>query len=374
MVITKFGGIVNTVSARVIPSNPEAGTGLQDAIDVDITNAGGIVARPGYPLTPTISVNISTAYDTLDGVSYAISDGYLKRARPGPAYDTLVASTATEFDDYQRYLFTNDGYMVFEETVSDIKVPVPREPEIVITGGTLPAGRYLIVSTFTNASGLEGGTSPIVEIELDAEGEILITPEERAGYTPNVYITETGGEVFYDRVSGKQIAPELVNANPFPDNAHKVAYFDNRLYVSARMGDHTVVWFSKPYQYHLYGVDDGYFVVPGSVRDMKGISQGLIIGTDRAVYAYAEGSLTELAKYGVVPGRSILKLPDDTVRIHTIRGVCSALPFQELTQDTVSLHMGSKVSTVVMYNNGIRKYVALHDAGGSAFNLSLIHI
>ena len=366
MIANKFAGIQNTVSARDLPTDSQLGMGLQDAIDVDITNSGGIVARQGYQLA--LSATISTAYTTLDEVSYVISEGYLKRIRSDLSLESIVESTATEFDDYQRYLFTNDGFMIFDETVTNIKIPVPQEPEIVITGGSRPSGRYLILTTFINDSGLEGGTSPIVSIELESEGEIIIYPEIKAGYESKTYITEVGGEVFYDIESGKQIAPELINANPFPARANKIAYYDSRLYVTEKFESHTVVWFSKPYQYHLYGVDNGHFVIPGQVLGMKGISQGLIIGTDQAVYLYTQDAITELAKYGVIPGRPILKLPNDIVYIHTERGVCSALPFQELTQDTVSLYMGTQVSTAMMYNNGIRKYIALHDAGTEAFN------
>lgn len=361
MIITEFKGIQNTVSNRDIPDGA-----LQDAVDVDITNAGGIVARPGYQLA--LSVPISTAYTTLDDVSYIASGGYLKRVNSDLSLTTIAASTATEFTDYQRQLFTNDGLGVFEETVSNYVIPTPLPPEIVITGGGRPAGLYNIVTTFVNADGLEGGTSPVIQIELETPGEILVSPQILAGFEARTYITEVGGETYYDVVSRRQINPVQINANPFPARAEQLEYFNSRLYVSEDFGDYTVVWFSKPYHYHLYGVDDGYFIVPGKVLAMKSITQGLIIGTDKAIYSYVENQLVELAKYGVVPGRSIVKLPDDTVLIHTIRGVCKALPFQPLTEDTVSLYMGSVVSTHVMYNNGIRKYVALHDAGTTAFN------
>lgn len=361
MIIDKFLGIYNTVSERDIPDGA-----LQDAVDVDITNAGGLVARPGYQLALTVPV--TTAHTTLDDVTYLVSEGSLKRVEPDLSLVTLGATTATEFTDFQRYLFTNDGKSIFEDSVTDLLVPVPQEPEIVVTGGTRPAGLYNIVTTFINASGLEGGTSPVVTVELDAPGEILITPEYKAGYENEVYITEVGGEVFYDILTGRPIFPAQINANPFPSRAEKIEYFQSRLYVTERMDDHTIVWFSKPNQYHLYGVDNGYFIIPGRVLDMRATKEALIIGSDKAVYAYVDGNLDELAKYGVVAGRPIVKLPDGSVRIHTVRGVCSALPFTPLTEDTVSLNMGSVVSTHIMYHNGIRKYVALHDAEGSAFN------
>lgn len=361
MIITKFEGIYNTVSNRDIPDGA-----LQDAVDVDITNAGGIVARPGYQLA--LEVPITTAYTTLDEVTYLVSAGRLYRVKSDLSLIDICATSATEFADYQRYLFTNDGYSIFEERITNLNVPTPREPEIVITGGSREPGLYNIVTTFINESGLEGGTSPIVTVELETAGEILVTPEQRDGYDSVVYMTEVGGEVFYDTLTGRQIFPGQVNANPFPANAHKVEYFQSMLYVTERMGDHTVVWFSHPNQFHLFGIDNGYFIIPGTVRDMRATEQALVIGTDRAIYAYADGAITELAKYGVVAGRSMVKNPDGTIYIHSERGVCSALPFKELTQDVVSLPMGTICSAHIVYQNGIRKFIGLHDAGGEAFN------
>lgn len=361
MVITKFSGIVNTVSERDIPEGA-----LQDAVNVDITNAGGIIARPGYQLA--VEVPISTAYTTLDEITYIVSSGRLKRVNTDLSLTDICATTATEFTDYQRYLFTNDGVSVFNETITDLVVPTPLPPDVVITAGVRPAGMYHIVTTFINSSGLEGGTSPIVTIELGAPGELLITPDQRDGYTSAVYITDVDGEVFYDIRTGRQIFPAQINANPFPANADKIEYFQSRLYVSERMGDHTVVWFSHPNQFHLYGVDDGYFVIPGTVRGMKGTDQALIIGTDAAIYAYADGSITELAKYGVVAGRPMVKDSDGMVYIHSEIGLYKALPFQELGVDLVSLPMGTKCSANIMYHKGIHKYVGLHDGGGEAFN------
>ena len=361
MKIDKFLGIYNVVNERDIPDGA-----LQDAVDVDITNAGGIVARPGYQLA--LPMAISTAHTTLDDVTYLVSEGNLVRLSAGLATEIICPTTATEFTDYQRYLFTNDGKSVFESAVTDLIVPTPREPEIVITGGARPPGLYNIVTTFANESGLEGGTSPVVTVELFEPGEILIAPEAKSGYRNEVYMTEAGGEVYYNLASGRSLIPQQMNANPFPANAEKIEYFNARLYVSERMGEHTIIWFSKPYQYHLFGIDDGHFVVPGRVLDMRATKEALIIGTDKNIYAYTEGALDELAKYGVVAGRPIVKLPDGTVRIHTVRGVCSALPFIPLTEDIASLYMGSAVSAHIMYHNGIRKYVALHDSGQPAFN------
>ena len=102
-----------------------------------------------------------------------------------------------------------------------------------------------------------------------------------------------------------------------------------------------------------------------------------MIATSEEIYSYTEeNGLDKLANYGVIPGRPVVKiqgragteLPNDYLLIHTKRGICSAFPFTPLTEAKVSLPMGTRCSTAIVYNGGTQQYVALHDSGGQAFN------
>jgi hypothetical protein len=257
--------------------------------------------------------------------------------------------------------------MVYGELATNLKVPVGVPPQIVITGGNKLAGRYNILTTYTNNSGREGGTGQVVTVELDNPGEILVTPQEIPGCTANVYMTDVDGEVFYDLASGRKLLPDLIGTGVFPDNAGLIEFHGAKLFTTEDFGDYTVVRFSRPLVYHLFP-DKDYFIVPASVTAMKSAGNALIIGCADIIYAYADGRLEVIAEYGVVPGRSMLKLPTGQVLIHSTRGVCRALPFEEITQDKVSLPMGSVCNTALMHSNGVKKYIALHDGAGEAFN------
>jgi hypothetical protein len=282
----------------------------------------------------------------------------------------IEPSTATEFADYAGTLFTNDGLSVFEEAVQNIRVPTPATaPEVTITGGNWEPGLYSILTTYRNTDGLEGGTSPVIQVELAIKGEILIYPSEIPGFTSTIYVTEAGGEVFYELGQPNQLSPANINANPFPTGADKLEWFESKLFVSEPMGDYTIVWHSKPFQYHLFEANNAYFVVPGRVEVMRSTQSAILIGTTERIYAYTtDGGLDEVAKYGVVPGQSVVKLPTDELFVYTQRGVCKAFPFTALTESTVSLPTGTTCATALMYNKGISKFVALHDADTTAFN------
>ena len=370
MIATRFAGIHNVVNARdmSVPaySDSQIEYWMQDAVDVDITDAGGFIARTGY--TQSLAVSISAAHSTFEGINYIVSSGTLYEVGPQLSLYARAACTATEFTDYSNTLFTSDGLRVMGESVTNLNVPVPDAPGIILSGGARPAGRYNVVTTYANADGLEGGTSEVATVVLDTEGDFLVVPASLPGHTTNIYVTDCNGSVFFNTATRARLIPAQLNANPFPNTVDKIEYHEGRLYIAVQENDYTIVWFSDPVLFHLFGADDGYFVVPGAILDMRSTPQGLVIGTDKELYVYQDSTLSILASYGVVPGRSMVKLPDRSLLIHTVRGVCKALPFQPITAQKVSLAMGTKCNTNIVYSRGIMKYVGIHDGGTTAFN------
>jgi hypothetical protein len=373
MIINSFKGIENTASPRDISDSA-----LQDAINVDINNVGGLVRRRGFQQALTIP--ISTAYTTLDRITYIVSEGILYRVESDLSLTNIAPTVATEFCDFSRALFTNDGLSVFQESVKNLKIPTPgSSPAITLNPSPSgqEAGLYNVIFTYSNSDGLEGGASLVETFEVTTPSEIIVTPDQLSGYTTNVYMTEAGGEVFYDIKYGNQIAPPQINSAPIPEGADKIEVYDSKLWVSTRYFDYSIVWFSKPFHYHLFNYDTDFVVIPGKVEVLKAVPAGIIIATAEEIYAYSDDTgLEKLANYGVVPGRPAIKIqgrpgteiPNDYLLLHTTRGVCSAFPFTPLTEERVSLPMGTNCSTAMVYNNGIQRYVALHDAGGTAFN------
>ncbi len=361
MIINSFLGIHNTSPDRSIPDNA-----LADAIDVIVNDMGNVIQRDGY--TQSLALSNTTSYQTLDGVTYIISSGTLYRINDDLSLASICSSTATEFADFSRFLFTNDGWVIHESTVSNIKIPTPdNEPEIIITGGIKPAGLYTIVYTYVNADGVEGGISPSVTINLDTVGDILVYPRDLDGYTTNVYMTDADGEVLYKRGTRYVIKP-ILNANSFPDNVEHLEYWHECLYVSVPFGDYTLVFYSKPNHYHLYDYNERYFIIPGHIEAIKSVNEGIIICTNAEIYLYDGSNLSKLANYGVVAGRPIVKQSDGSLLIYTQRGVCSALPFTELTQNKVSISMGQQCHTAIMHKQGVKQFIALHDNSGGIFN------
>jgi hypothetical protein len=356
MNITGFKGIHNTQPPRSIPDDA-----LTDATDIDIDDSGAAIKRGGY--SQAKSVTIDDAYTTLDGRTYLVSDSNLYRVDDSLEVIDLGGTTATAFCDYGDTLFTNDGLMVRGDSVTDLTIKPGTSPDLTVVPGNLPAGTYQATYTVKNSAGLESVAAPIASVTIDDDESVIVTPPVANTVS---YLTDADGTVYYTE-SGYPLDPVLLGADSFPERVEFMEFWDSALWCSRSMENETVIFFSKPFHYHVFDYEANHIIVPGKVLAMAATQEGLVIGTQTGLFLYND-SLIQLARYGVIPGRPIVKLPNGSVLIHTERGVCT-VPFQNLTENKVSLPMGSKCSTAVVYQNGMQKYVALHD-GGAAFNQS----
>lgn len=363
-VINQFVGIRNTSPIRSISNNA-----LVDAIDVDIDDEGILTRRHGYPVRTHIP-GITSAYATFDQICYIVKDGMLCGLDDSLTPAPLYPSEASEFCDFGKVLFTNDGLKVHEGKVFDLKVPVPSSPpSLSVASGDYVAGEYNVVYCYRSlTTGLEGGSSPTASITIPENSRAVIDQAlPIPGYEASYYMTEAGGSVYY-APDGSQLNPVQVVSDPFPELVDKVAYFEASLYVSVPLSNgSTQVLFSVPFYHHLFDYTRNYFIVQGEIRAMMPAQDSLIIGTDSAIYAYS-GTLTRLTDYGIPRGRAFTKAPDGSVIMFTNRGVCVAMPFNNLTEARALFAHGGNCSTALVLQDGIVKFVALSDGSGMPYN------
>lgn len=129
----------------------------------------------------------------------------------------------------------------------------------------------------------------------------------------------------------------------------------------------TAVWMSEPMGFHLFNLDSGFFLLPGRVRMLAPHDKALIVGTDSHIYAYDGQKLETLADYGVVPGQHWSEDSGQTF-FWTVRGVCSALPFKNLTENQISVAPGIRAGGCIVHSGGQRRYLAAIQQGGSPYN------
>lgn len=157
--------------------------------------------------------------------------------------------------------------------------------------------------------------------------------------------------------------------DPLPLGTDVIQHWKGRIYASQPMisDGQSVVWFSEPLGYHLWKLDTSFFTVPGIVRAMAPTKDALIVGTDERIYAYSSEGITQLANYGVVAGDSWDR-DGERILMWTTRGLCIALPFENLTERQASVAPGVRVAARVIREGGQRRFVAALQQGKEAFN------
>ena len=355
------------------------------ADNVDITSKNSLSRCKGF-VRRTTNTALTGAYATKDLQRlYVVDSGVLKRALPDLTFLTLksgLSSGAYSFDEVNGVVYYTNGvdYGVIETTGwRPWGIVEPDPPQLSWGTGGLPQGVYQVVCTFVDDRGMESGNSYVAVAE--GSGRVLISGIPQAtGYTTNVYVTMCNGTVFYllaepapaslsydsSSVLGQEITYWDTNT---PQRGKFPAHFQGQIYLADGYPaqDATHIWNSLPLQFHHFDFGSEGLAVPGQVRMMKATDEHLIIGTERAVFAFDGDKLEQVADYGVTDGWHAV-VHEGKLYFWTLRGLCQAMPFKNLTEGAVSVPPGLSAGAAVIESDGLRRYVVALHTGGEAFN------
>jgi hypothetical protein len=296
------------------------------------------------------------------------------------------------------------GYIVDNQTLIPWLVPVPDEPIAYVVSqnsvsqhlpllanenpfaplnttqtGSLLEGQYQIVVTNVMPDGRESGSSYAVPLDVPANSQIQLVGTKGC----NVYCTKPNDGTFYligyettliDKVKDTYypIDKDLLFGNPLPDNIGQIAYFNERMYYTVynQVNHFTEIGWSKSFRFHVFDVFQEYIRVPGEVFLFAGMSDAIIIGTDKEIFAYNGEELERIARYGVPRGHNYIYNRDNSIFFQTNRGVCT-WPFQNVSGDKVALPMGQYVTMGWVDVNGMEKVITMSDGSGITDNATI---
>ena len=373
--ILEFLGEINTKYPDRIPLGA-----LRESSNIDITDSFKVRSRNGYELLKTLA-NCTWAYATLDqSYLYLIDSGTLYKVIEDLTLIELESGMPTT-DLYEveigNDVYLSSGHVISGNVVRTFKLENPTPPKVSIVKGDLPIGQYQVVTT-TIKDGLESGHSSPIIVNLTMSGGLLIS----AGSFENIYVTKTNGSVYFlagntyvgvyelDVLTDK-LDNTLINALEAPDNITNIAFYESMLFCGVQDYENNLsfVFYSKPFHYHLFDIEVDNFIVAGELRLLVAANDGLIIGTDQEILSYTtDNGLHVLANYGVPKGHSGVQLMDGNVEFWTHRGMCKALPFENKTQEQVSVKAGNYCTVAHVEQNGYERFIALTDTGGASNN------
>lgn len=383
--ISRFKGLNNV-------SDPlRLGLGwLQRADDVLVTDSEAMVRRQGY--APVVTGVMRGAFSTLDFTRfYIVSGTTLQRVNADMSLRTLRTGLAPRdmhwVEINRTVFFTNgvdSGIIDQDDQVIDWDWQLPTPPTLSAGTGSLPAGRYQVACTYVLADGRETGSSGSVAIDLPADSSLQISNiPQVAGLQTQTYIAPADSTVFGLALTGAATAatwnssPDYLGTeltslldNPLPRDAIYPTLWQGRVMLAQYMPDvgQTAVWMSQPLGFHLFDYAGGFFLLPGRVALMAATPKGVVIGTESKLYAYDDTGLTTLAEYGAVPGCSWALDDDSSILFWSKRGVCRAMPFENLTEGQVSVATGVSAGAAIVRRNGQKHFVVALRKGDAAFN------
>lgn len=377
--INSFNGLHNT-------SDPlRLGLGwLVKADNVNITDSGAITKRAGYTLNQAGA--FASAFSTFDFSRMYVSVAGAVKNFAGVTLYNLTSTDPLYWCEINNQVFfnngTDSGIILPDDTVLEWRWPTPPAPAVAAVTGNLPAGTYQVRCTYLLEDGRETGTSDPAEITLTEGQSLQISNIPQGADWTNVYIAPANSDVyqFYRSTqatslvfnsSADDLGRDLLNIflDPLPPGTDVVQAWKGRVYASQPMvsEDQSVVWFTEALGFHLWNLNSNFFVVPGKVLAMAPTNDALIVATGERIYAYSGDKLQQLASYGTVPGKS-WDLDGDRLLMWTTRGLCSALPFENLTEKQVSVAPGVHVAGCVVRTGGQKRFVATIQQGKEAFN------
>lgn len=388
MKISAFNGLNNVTDPIRL------GLGWLSAADnVNITDTGALKKRGGF--TKVASSSFSGAFSTFDySRMYVVEAGVLMAVASATNRTPLISGLSsapmfwTEIND--QVFYTNgvdSGIIGPDNTVRPWAWPTPPQPIVSLNTGSLDAGTYQVRYVYVLEGGRTTGSSESTDIAVGTGQALSITgiPQGVPGVEfTQVYIAPANSAVYQLAATTKQtslfwsqspdnLGQELHTAflDPLPDGVGPVQAWQGRIYAAQYFPelDQSVVWFTKPLGFHLFNYNSAFVMVPGEVVMLTSHDKALILGTRERIYAYDGTSLDQLAPYGVVPGGHASTDPSDgAVYFWSTRGVCSALPFTNLTERQVSVAPGIQAGGAIVQTGGQKRYVVALRQGGAAYN------
>lgn len=389
--ITRFKGLNNVTDPLRLDLS-----WLVRADNVDITDSGAIQAREGYTLGRATLGTTHGAYNTNDFSRLFTIEGdslvaCSSIATPQVLRTGLAPRRMSWAEINDQVFFANGvdaGIINQDGSVLDWRWTKPAAPTLAAASGSLEAGLYQVRCAFQLADGRLTGASDLASLVLEAGSALQITSiPQVAGSRTQVYICPANGSAFQLATANAPAAmtwnqgpnalrEELrtVGLDPLPADCDVIQFWAGKVCAAMYMpgaADQTVVWMSKPLAFHLFQLDTDGFVIKGRVLAMVPDDKGLVIATDRAIYVTDGTKLTQLADFGVVPGRNwAIDESGDSPRtlLWTTRGLCQALPFKNLTDQQVSVPPGTFAGGALVERDGGLRYLVALQQGGSAFN------
>ena len=370
--IDKFIGLANKLDP--LKNNPGA---LKSALNVDVDDSNNIRRRNGYVLSQS-HTNITDSYSTKNRQeAYIVNDGELINLNTEISIGSDFGSDLL-WDDHNGsvFIYGDKTGIIENNKFTNLNHPQCPHPQVKQVNGSQPAGYYQVACAYVDSNGREGGMVSPVAILLADDSALQITLDQIEGYGIVIYVSPVNGKYLYkwqttDASSVVWNGPQHLLASPandsqfgameIPHNGNCLSWHQSKLYIAEYIPSDgkTVIWFSKPYSYHLFDQSNDYIVINDKVNVLINIGDSLVIGTEKSIFYYSNGQLNQVANYGVPIGHPYDIDENGNYFMWTHKGICKLNQFENLTNKIHELPSSPSVFSAIIEQNGYGRFVNL---------------
>jgi hypothetical protein len=291
---------VNTVTKETELKGDE----LRAAVNVDLTDRGGLRRRPGYTQAYSGS-DIHSVWSNARRTLF-VEGSSLKSLQPdytAATLDTLsVGSAKMSYAEVAGDIYFSNGFdtgrLLSTLALRPMSLPNPGTPVVTqLTAGSLVPGTYLVATTFVAPDGVESGASNVRRVVVSAGQGIDITsvPQPPAGYTADVwvYVSKPDGERLY--LASK--VPQGTTTEIFPTQPKRgmelrtltmtplpaggiLRHHGGRLYTTIG----SVLYWSDSMNFGLHRPDIAYQMFEGDITVVEPVRDGIYVVADQTYF------------------------------------------------------------------------------------------
>lgn len=359
---------------------------LLEAVNVDLDRMGWLRRRVGQ--TKRVALNNAHSLAVVGGQLLVVENGLLFAIDVNSW--TIVSLGGICGNDETRFLEVGgEIYWVSPSSVgrypdknwglSHVTMP----EAVASSGGSLLAGRYLIVLTSEDASGLESGYGQPSVVEVTDGGKIVLSNFSYDAWTVslNVYVSDANGKVpfFVANVppsSSITISQVNITTDPAfgqglfpPPFGQQLSFFKGRILVASG----NVLYWSQPLGYHHFALGTDLQLFDSRIVMLGCLDDGFYVAVESGSTYWIQGDDPEnwqpkLVDVGIVAEGEPLKMQGrdiDTVRYDgpvlvwaTESGFVVGLPTGQLiplTANNLAMDAGKKASLVFRESPGLQQ-------------------
>lgn len=365
-----FKGINNRIDPTAL--GPEWQLRADNAL---CDSAGYLVRRPGY--APFL-VGLADVFATRDERLFAVTQaGALYEVYDDGSY----RRRATDFVGgpfrwaelgYAAFALSETAaWAIYPDRVVAWGISALPAPSVGVSAGTFEAGTYQIAAVLVAPDGRIGGSVGVATLALDGSQGIVAHSPPVAGYSTRLYLSRPDGADIYQAATfpgdGLVTISAAVAEGPRLETLHVyppplggvISSHQNRMCVGVwePQYDRSVLYWSRPDAPHWFDYEADHQILAGRVTLLADVADGLLIGSDRALYFQSPGAPAQmLAGFGALPD-TLHHLDTGQVAFWTDRGLVTYPPLALLSDAALIPDNRTLASGAVLDHAGSSYYV-----------------